>query len=213
MDGGAAAVDDDDDGAEEPRVEGRLIGERHAVIDDPQMRAALEARGYGDVEKGRGFVLASFESLYLVHVGRLVLRKRGGRAAIGFDALVRSYKRFDDDVLTRFLVYRDLRSRGYVVKDGFGFGSDFRVYERGHFGQKGAKYLVFALDEGRQERVGTLRKKVSEITRMGKEPIIAVIERRGEVIYYKISGIIFAQNRPGGGGGGGAAGKDAALYR
>jgi tRNA-intron endonuclease len=29
---------------------------------------------------------------------------------------------------------------------------------------------------------------------MGKEPIVAVIERRGEVIYYKISKINFNQN-------------------
>jgi len=29
---------------------------------------------------------------------------------------------------------------------------------------------------------------------MGKEPIIAVIERRGEVIYYKISKINFNHN-------------------
>ena len=28
-----------------------------------------------------------------------------------------------------FLVYRDLRSKGYVAKEGFGFGNDFRVYE------------------------------------------------------------------------------------
>ena len=30
---------------------------------------------------------------------------------------------------------------------------------------------------------------------MGKEPIIAVIERRGEVIYYKISKIEFLENK------------------
>ena len=30
---------------------------------------------------------------------------------------------------------------------------------------------------------------------MGKEPIIAVIERRGEVIYYKISKINFLENK------------------
>jgi tRNA-intron endonuclease len=29
---------------------------------------------------------------------------------------------------------------------------------------------------------------------MGKEPIIAVIERRGEIIYYKISKIDFLKN-------------------
>ena len=30
------------------------------------------------------------------------------------------------------MIFRDLKTRGYVVKDGFGFGSDFRVYERGN---------------------------------------------------------------------------------
>ena len=37
-------------------------------------------------------------------------------------------------------------------------------------------------------------KQIQEITKMGKEPIVAVIERRGEVIYYKISKINFNQN-------------------
>ena len=31
---------------------------------------------------------------------------------------------------------------------------------------------------------------------MGKEPIVAVIERRGEVIYYKISKMNFQENKP-----------------
>ena len=30
---------------------------------------------------------------------------------------------------------------------------------------------------------------------MGKEPIIAVIERRGEIIYYKITQMNFYQNK------------------
>ena len=92
------------------------------------------------------------------------------------------------------MIYRDLRNRGYVVKDGFGFGSDFRVYERGHFGEKGAKFLIFGLNEGQQEKMGNLQKKIEDITQMGKEPIIAVIERRGEVIYYKINRINFIKN-------------------
>ena len=31
---------------------------------------------------------------------------------------------------------------------------------------------------------------------MGKEPIIAVIERRGEIIYYKINNMTFLDNKP-----------------
>ena len=43
--------------------------------------------------------------------------------------------------------------------------------------------------------MGNLQKKIEEITQMGKEPIIAVIERRGEVIYYKINKIDFNENK------------------
>jgi len=56
--------------------------------------------------------------------------------------------------------------------------------------------LVFGLNEGKQEKVEKLQKKVEEITKMGKEPIIAVIQRQGEVIYYKISRMNFYQNTP-----------------
>ena len=101
----------------------------------------------------------------------------------------------NSEILTKFLIFRDLKTRGYVVKDGFGFGSDFRVYERGHFGEKGAKYLIFGLNEGQQEKMGALQKKIEDITNMGKEPIIAVIERRGEVIYYKINKMDFFKNK------------------
>ena len=43
--------------------------------------------------------------------------------------------------------------------------------------------------------MGTLQKKIDDITQMGKEPIIAVIERRGEVIYYKINKMNFFETK------------------
>ena len=176
---------------DEPRLEGLIEG-GEAVIRDPSAVAELVARGHGEHAGGR-LVLMPSEALYLVYEGRLRLRSRGRK--VGFGDLVREGSARDPGALTKFLVYRDLCSRGYVVKAGFGFGADFRVYERGEFGSKGARYLVFALNEGRSEKVGRLQKKISEITRMGKEPVIAVLERRGEVIYYRMSRASFRQNR------------------
>jgi len=112
-----------------------------------------------------------------------------------FDELIQKYTQKDDDTLTRFLLYRDLRTKGYVVKDGFGFDSDFRVYEKGNYGKKDAKFLIFAFNEGTQQKIGKLYKNIQEITQMGKEPIIAVIERRGEIIYYKINKMNFLENQ------------------
>ncbi len=176
-----------------PIVNGEMIS-GVACISDKSMIHELAQKGFGDMEKEKLF-LKSFETLYLLYVNRLVLKKNKNQ--IDFNSFMGICQKTDFEILTKFLIFRDLRNRGYVVKDGFGFGSDFRVYERGHYGEKGAKFLVFGLNEGQQEKMGNLQKKIAEITQMGKEPIIAVIERRGEVIYYKINKMNFYENKSG----------------
>lgn len=171
-------------------IRGEIILDQVCVY-DKNMIKELEQKGYGEIEKEILF-LKQFETLYLLYSKRLVLNK--GKREIDFDNYMNICKKTESEVLTKFLIYRDLRNRGYIVKDGFGFGSDFRVYERGHFGEKGAKFLIFGLNEGQQEKMGNLQKKIEEITQMGKEPIIAVVDRRGEVIYYKINKIHFYEN-------------------
>ena len=176
---------------ETPEVNGDLILDQ-VCISNKNMIHDLEQKGYGEIEKGKLF-LKSFESLYLLYTHKLFLKKN--KKQIDFDTFMSICQKTNSEILTKFLIFRDLKTRGYVVKDGFGFGSDFRVYERGHFGEKGAKFLIFALNEGQQEKMGTLQKKIEDITQMGKEPIIAVIERRGEVIYYKINKMNFFENK------------------
>tara|TARA_B100000745_G_scaffold119804_1_gene77508 strand:+ start:55 stop:651 length:597 start_codon:yes stop_codon:yes gene_type:complete len=173
------------------KIQGVLIKNQIMVL-NPDSQKDLEQKGYGEFEKNK-FYLKSFESLYLLYTGALTLFK--GKKKVGFDSLIQICKKNDEGILTKFLVYRDLRTRGYTVKDGFGFGSDFRVYSKGDFGEKGAKFLVFGLSEGKQEKIGKFQKKIEEIIKMGKEPIIAVIERRGEIIYYKITRMNFYQNK------------------
>ncbi len=176
---------------ETPIVNGEIILDQ-TCISDKDMIHELDQKGFGEIEKEKLF-LKQFETLYLLYTKRLILKKN--KKQIDFDSFMGICQKTDFDILTKFLIYRDLRNRGYVVKDGFGFGSDFRVYERGHYGEKGAKFLVFGLNEGQQEKMGNLQKKIEEITQMGKEPIIAVIERRGEVIYYKINKMNFYENK------------------
>jgi tRNA-intron endonuclease len=176
---------------EAPLVNGELIFDQ-TCISDKSMVHELDLKGFGEIEKEKLF-LKSFETLYLLYTKKLILKKNNKQ--IDFDIFMSICQKTDFEILTKFLIYRDLRNRGYVVKDGFGFGSDFRVYERGHYGEKGAKFLIFGLNEGQQEKMGNLQKKVEEITEMGKEPIIAVIERRGEVIYYKINRMNFFENK------------------
>ena len=175
----------------ETKITAKFIDEKTIVI-NPKMQNILNERGFGESEKDT-LILNSFETLYLLYNNKLELKKVNKN--IIFDELIQKYIQKNDDILTRFLLYRDLRTKGYVVKDGFGFGSDFRVYEKGTYGQKDAKFLIFAFNEGTQQKIGKLYKNIHEITQMGKEPIIAVIERRGEIIYYKINKMNFLENK------------------
>jgi tRNA-intron endonuclease len=163
-----------------------------AVLDGGEVRVTerdrfgeLEESGYG-ARDGQDFLLRDYEALYLLYTKKLVLDDKSGRS-VGFEKLAELSQEKAGDSWTKFVIYRDLRSRGYVVREGFGFGTDLRVYERGDYPKKPAKYVVFALDEGIEKGVTELQRSVKEMAKMGKEAIIAVIERRGEVIYYKVS--------------------------
>ena len=176
----------------ETKISAKLVNEKTIVL-NPKMQNILKERGFGESEKDT-LILDSFETLFLLYNNKLELKKVNRK--ITFDELMQKSIQKHDDILIRFLLYRDLRTRGYVVKDGFGFGSDFRVYERGNYGLKDAKFLIFAFNEGTQQKIGKLYKNIEEITKMGKEPIIAVIERRGEIIYYKVNKMNFSENEP-----------------
>lgn len=168
-------------------IEGQLTNDGVAVP-NAQLQGELEKRGFGDREE-QSFTLRDYEALFLAYTGKLKVKKN--KKEVSFTELVGYAQEKDKDAWTRFLIYRDLRSRGYVAKEGFGFRVDFRVYDRGEYGAKAAKYVVFGLNEGTEITSSELAKMAEQIRRMGKEPVIAVIERRGETIYYKVSKMRF----------------------
>lgn len=172
-------------------IEGVLTKKCLTKIVDARSQDQLRNKGYGDKQDNE-YLLETYEALYLLYLNKLVLNNG---IIDNFGGLLKHVLKYDKEIVTRFLVYRDLRSRGYVVKEGFGFGADFRVYERGEYEKKRAKYVVFCINEGINVKVGELSKNVREIETMGKNAIAAVVERRGEVIYYKLTNMKFKENK------------------
>jgi tRNA-intron endonuclease len=172
-------------------VEARLTTGGKILVDQTRFQDELRSRGFGEKE-GVEYIVKSYEALYLMHTRRLALTNK---ESMTFDLMFELLVKHDRNIMTKFLIYRDLRSRGYVAKEGFGFGNDFRVYERGEYEKKPAKYVVFGINEGTHTGVNDLVTAVDQIEKMGKEAVVAVIERRGEVIYYKVSRMRFAENR------------------
>src|SRR5215218_6117818 len=170
-------------------IEARMAGNGKIVIVETRFQDELRTKGFGEKEDAE-YILKPYEALYLFHTKRLKLKNK---PETDFNSLFELLLKHNRNIMSEFLVYRDLRSRGYVAKEGFGFGVDFRVYERGQFDTKPAKYVVFGINEGINLEVNDFSQIIKDIGKMGKDAIIAVVERRGEIIYYKVSTMHFTE--------------------
>jgi tRNA-intron endonuclease len=171
-------------GKAEVKVKGLLV-EKGVKISEKQNIEELSSKGYGVVED-KSLILAFYEALYLLDKGLLEVEDENGKA-VDFKKLLQFYERVDENAWAKYLVYRDLRSRGYVVREGFGLGIDFRVYERGEYGKDSAKYLILNIQEGKPISVEDLTRIMRQCQSLKKELVLAVMNRRGETVYYSIS--------------------------
>lgn len=164
-------------------IRGVLLGGK-VFVSSPESVEWLRERGYGDGDKQ--IVLMPYEALFLSSIARLVVTDRHGKE-ISFDGLFDHLKKKERNLWLQFLITRDLRTRGYVVKDGFGLGIDFNIYDRGDYPEKPSQFLVVGLSEGSPMKAGALTELLRRAQANRKALIMAVIDRRSEVVYYEIS--------------------------
>src|SRR5665648_599624 len=159
-----------------------VLAEKGVVVTEQSNIDALSSRGYGTLEN-KVFTLTFYESLYLLDKGMLEVKDSKGKNA-DFQSLLHCYEAQNENAWVNYLVYRDLRSRGYVVREGFGGGIGFRIYERGAYGKDTAPYLVFSTQEGKPLPIDDLAGALQKCQSQQKALILAVMNRRGEIVYY-----------------------------
>jgi tRNA-intron endonuclease len=92
------------------------------------------------------------------------------------------------DLWVMYLVFRDLRSRGYAVRQGFGAGIGFRVYARGDRpGDASANQLVYVLREGEPISLNDLDLVTQTASISRKNLVFALVDQNGEVNYYRVA--------------------------
>lgn len=169
----------------ESKIEAALK-EREVLVSSPEDIEELSLRGYG-VSENEGLMLTFYEALFLLGKGIIEVKNEKTGGKINFQTLLQRFQSIDEDAWVRYLIYRDLRSRGYVAREGFGLGIDFRVYERGEYGKETAKYMIFGIQEGQPVSVEELARSLRYVQSLKKRLVLAVINRRGEVVYYSLS--------------------------
>jgi len=162
-----------------------LLVKKGLKISKKQSIDELSSRGYG-VPEDDELLLTFYEALYLLDKGILEVRDKKGKK-VSFQGLLQLYENIDENAWAKYLTYRDLRGRGYVVREGFGLGVDFRVYKRGGYGEETAKYLILSMQEGKPITLVDLTNVLRRCQSLKKELVLAVMNRRGEMVYYSVS--------------------------
>jgi tRNA-intron endonuclease len=135
---------------------------------------------------GSGELQFSFiEALFLLEKGKIVVKE--GRKKLAFDKLLKLAEELEPQLWTRYCVFKDLRTRGYVVQTALKFGADFRVYGRGvKPGEAHAKWLVFSVSESQGFTWYDFSAKTRVANSTKKRLLIAVVDRENDVTYYEI---------------------------
>ena len=106
---------------------GKLVGDK-TVLESTN----LHTKNFGTVDSGK-LVLSSEETLFLIEKKKIDI-------GLSFTNTLNKLSKKQRNITERFSVYRDMRSKGYILKSGLKFGCDFRVYEKK---KDHAKWLLF----------------------------------------------------------------------
>jgi len=155
------------------------------VIDDPGEASTLHNRGsFGAPLPGGGLELSLLEAVYLVEAGRLEVRREG--KVLGMRELIRKASAAVDPFEIRYIVYRDLRQRGYVVEEREG-PLDFQVYPRGGAPRKTpAKYWIAARSERSVFDLAEILARAEEASSVRKSLLLAVVDEESDLTYYAV---------------------------
>ena len=170
-------------------VKGYLVGDKVLIKEDFQNALEYYDRGcFGEIHgvKDKQLELALVEALYLLERKRIKINDRFGKK-LSFEGLLSRAQRSEANLWTRWRVYRDFRTRGYVLKTALKFGADFRVYPRGAKpGDAHAKWVLFCVSETGKEswREFSAKMRVAHSTR--KTLLIGCVDDEGDVTYWEV---------------------------
>lgn len=158
-----------------------LLNDR-VIVKDENAHNLYNKRYYGNLTDS-GLELSFIEALFLLTKNKIEIYDD--------DKLITKEDLTDiirqKHIFSHYLVYKDLRIRGYIIKTGFKYGSDFRIYERGHApGDGHSNFLVKILSEEQEINVRDFSSYVRVAHGVRKTLLLAVVDDEYDITYYDI---------------------------
>ena len=179
---------------------GELI-ENRVIIWNSKAVSLYDESGFGKPvpqERPNRLELDLVEACYLVEKNRLkvFVSENGKKRFLSLEDLLKISSQRVNQFHTQFVVYKDLRNRGYLVKTGYKFGAHFRVYERGVKLKRGpkaphehTKWVVHCVKEEAAFSLPEMSRAVRLAHNIRATFIWAVVDKENDVTYYQITRI------------------------
>ncbi|MBN2155346.1 MAG: tRNA-intron lyase [Candidatus Lokiarchaeota archaeon] len=145
------------------------------------------------VDKRPAYILLHpLEALYLMERDKLKLNTIS-TTEMTFDGLLEATMTKDPYVWQKYIVYRDIRHRGYIIRVGYGGAAEFRVFSRGaRFAKDSAKYVFFIIKDGIPVVLGKLENLVNQVLGDRKRLILAIFDKLGDSTFYELEQVTFS---------------------
>ncbi|MDP6671032.1 MAG: tRNA-intron lyase [archaeon] len=157
------------------------------IVDKKKVKDALIQKGFGEKD-GKDLVLDLKEAVYLIEKEKIeVIHKEKKLSAKKLLAYASAREaRF----YSKYIVFKDLRDRGYCVKTGFKFGFEFRVYPRGKkAGEAHTERVVKVFTQDDRKGLIELSRMVRLAGNLKTQCTFAVVDSENDINYYFIERI------------------------
>lgn len=153
----------------------------------------LNSKDFG-YKKNDFYFLDFYEVLYLLERDKILVynlnefkknknkSKEIENSNLDFNCVLKKFSR--KKVFLNYLVYKDLKKRGYVVKTGLKYGTEFRVYDKGiKIGEDHSLWLVCVFEQKEKFEILDLV-KVNRIAHSTKKKILfAIVDEEKSITY------------------------------
>ncbi len=162
------------------KIQARFSGGNIITEASNEARELYNRNTFGIIKKS-SVILSLFEAFYLIENGKIKLN-------INEESFLKKAKKKIKDFEIKYVVFRDLRDRGYVVKTALKFGAEFRVYDKGiKPGADHAKWIVYPVHESEHLTWHDFAAKNRVAHSTKKNLLIGIVDDEEDVTYYEIA--------------------------
>ena len=157
-----------------------------SLIEGREGKGGKGGKGKGGSEKAKAWLeaerLSLEEAAFLVEKGKLRVEDAEGKE-LSVEGFLSVALAIQPRFMLRYIVFKDLRERGYAVRCGKDF---FWLFPRGSKGEKPAKAFIRILSERDAVSLAEIERLTSLAENMRKEAILAIVDEESDITYYEV---------------------------